>query len=157
MFHNRTCANFPRFTVPPIYRAFLLSPEKHGKSGDYCNNKIIVRRILNLCADLLIIYIFIIKMIFSCLRIFSCLSFFCEYFSYLISAFFVNFVVEFFRASEYFRISAFCKFCLRIFSCRNIFSCLSFFSCLRFFTNFVSVFFRISGLFRVSAFTRILS
>ena len=26
----------PRFTVPPIYRAFLLSPEKHGKSGDYC-------------------------------------------------------------------------------------------------------------------------
>ena len=28
--------NFPRFTVPPIYRAFLLSPEKHGKSGDYC-------------------------------------------------------------------------------------------------------------------------
>ena len=27
---------FPRFTVPPIYRAFLLSPEKHGKSGDYC-------------------------------------------------------------------------------------------------------------------------
>ena len=25
--------NFPRFTVPPIYRAFLLlSPEKHGKS-----------------------------------------------------------------------------------------------------------------------------
>ena len=27
---------FPQFTMPPIYRAFLLSPEKHGKSGDYC-------------------------------------------------------------------------------------------------------------------------
>ena len=27
---------FPRFTVPPIYRSFLFSPEKHGKSGDYC-------------------------------------------------------------------------------------------------------------------------
>ena len=27
----------PRFTVPPIHRAFLLSPEKHGKSGEYCN------------------------------------------------------------------------------------------------------------------------
>ena len=23
-------------SFPPIYRAFLLSPEKHGKSGDYC-------------------------------------------------------------------------------------------------------------------------
>ena len=32
---------FPRFTVPPIYRAFLLSPEKHGKSGDYCTSKLI--------------------------------------------------------------------------------------------------------------------
>ena len=27
---------FPRFTLRPIYRACLLSPEKHGKSGDYC-------------------------------------------------------------------------------------------------------------------------
>ena len=27
---------FPRFTVPPIYHAFSLSPKKHSKSGDYC-------------------------------------------------------------------------------------------------------------------------
>ena len=29
---------FPIFTLPPIYRAILLSPEKHGKSGDYCTS-----------------------------------------------------------------------------------------------------------------------
>ena len=34
VFYNRTCFNFPRFTVPPIYRAVLLSLEKHVKSGD---------------------------------------------------------------------------------------------------------------------------
>ena len=30
-------------TFPLIYRAFLLSPEKHGKSGDYCNLKIALK------------------------------------------------------------------------------------------------------------------
>ena len=36
VFNNRTYVNFPLFTVPRIYRAFFLSPEKHGKSRDYC-------------------------------------------------------------------------------------------------------------------------
>ena len=31
-----TITVIPLFTVPPIYRACLLSPEKHGKSGDDC-------------------------------------------------------------------------------------------------------------------------
>ena len=26
----------PDIPGPPIYRAFLLSPKEHGKSGDYC-------------------------------------------------------------------------------------------------------------------------
>ena len=38
---------FPRFTVPPIYRAFLLCPEKHGKSGDYCIT--IIKPLMKLC------------------------------------------------------------------------------------------------------------
>ena len=35
--YNQTCVNSPPiYRVPRIYRVFLLSPEKHGKSGDDC-------------------------------------------------------------------------------------------------------------------------
>ena len=37
VFYNRTYVKFPPIYRAPIYRAFLLSPEKHGRSGDDCN------------------------------------------------------------------------------------------------------------------------